>query len=97
MKKGLTILAGALVVLSSCGSVDYKPAAEKMCKCMTEKETNRDPNALLGEDFDYASCAFDVIIETRTDINNDNFGKILESECSELKRLHDDYLATINE
>ena len=88
------IIPVAGVLLASCGSTDYKPAAEAMCKCMEEK-AKEEQNELLGKDFDYTACAIDVMLETRTDINNKSFGDALALECEDLKGLHDEYLSDL--
>lgn len=99
MKNFGKVLMGGLLLTAaaSCSSPDYGPSADAMCECMTTKDAERDPDALLGADFDYASCAFEVILSTRTDINNADFGKVLGEKCSQYSALHADYLKTISE
>ena len=93
MKKGILVVAGAVMFLSSCGSADYTQAAKVMCECMAEKQAEDGETMIDYSELNYASCAIDVMLETRTDINNKDFGKVLEEECSDLKALHDNYVS----
>lgn len=99
MKNFGKVFVGGLLLTTaiSCSGPDYGPSADAMCECMAEKDAEREPDAFLGADFDYASCAFDVILSTRTDINNADFGKVLDEKCSQYSALHADYLKTIED
>lgn len=96
MKKSIIYLFGIGLTLSSCGSADYSSSAKLMCECMEEKKSSENSSS-FGEDVDYASCAFDVVLETRTAIDNSDFGEALEKECPDLMPLHKDYIETVNE
>lgn len=99
MKKVTKILLMAITAgfLSSCGAVDYTKPANAMCECMQEKEAERDPDAIFGEDFEYANCAFDVMLATRTDINNEQFGEALKASCEQYANMHADYLKILED
>lgn len=82
-----------LAVLASCGGVDYKPSADGMCKCMSDKVVN-ETGSSLGQGVDYASCVLDVMLEERVDIMKEEFGDVLNETCPELAQMHKDYLET---
>ena len=86
-----------MIVSCSASAPDYGPAADAMCECMEEKDAERGDDSLIGANLDYALCAFDVILDTGTDINNADFGKALAEKCDKYNELHDEYLKTIED
>lgn len=95
MKKQFTYLAGAIVLLTSCGGgsseADLK-AAEKVCECMKEKST--EGTSELDEafvDVDYSLCALDGILEG-ADVTSEGYTKALNEKCPDLKETQERYL-----
>jgi hypothetical protein len=95
MKK-IALVIGIAAVLTSCGGTDYKPSANAMCKCMSDKEVNGTGSS-LGQGVDYASCVLDVMLEERVDIMKQEFGDALNDVCPNLTELHKDYMKTASD